>query len=201
MNGAAAPAVAPRWEWRTFSRRALFERVASVVTGPMEPQSDETYILSARSTHNVKIRNHTVEVKHLDLVSPGGLELWRPTLKKQFPLPARALVALYAAWGIEMPEPHAPCWSETLLLEQIVKPHRELITVPVVKRRTRIAVGACRGEHVELTIQGEHWESIALEDPDEAVVHTAVDALALGAFPNTSYPVALARIAGGTATG
>jgi hypothetical protein len=181
-----------------MSRRPLFDRVAAFVTGPTQPLREETYVLSARTLHSVRLRNHGVSVRHLDLVSPDGLELWRPTLEATFPLPARALALLNEAWGLNLPAPNAPCWSEAQLMDQLVRPHRELITVPVTKVRTPILVEGCSGEHVDFTVDGSRWESLSLENVDQAVVHAALESLGFRASANTSYTAALVRISAGT---
>lgn len=196
-DGGAEPTVAPRWEWRTFSRKPLLDRVSAFALGTKESPSEETYVLSARSLSSVKIRDHRIEVKVLEQVSPDGLELWRPTLVAQFPLSARTLAALYDAWAIEMPRPNAPCWSTAQLMHQIVEPHRELFAISVVKRRTHFQLARCRGEHVDVNVNGEHWESLALDDADQAVVLEAVATLGMAMQPNTSFPSGLTRIVGG----
>jgi hypothetical protein len=189
--------VVPRWEWRVFVRGALnVARLASFLKDDTERIRAETYVISTKSLHSIKIHSLVAEVKHLERVAADGLQLWRPMLREEFPLSARVLGQLFLAWGLDEPPPFRPCWSERQLEHDIIAPRIALRSVPVLKQRTPLEVVRCRGEHVGLTVFGEHWESIAFEDPDAGRVRAAAEAVGLSMMPNQSYPSVLARIAG-----
>ena len=188
--------VTPRWEWRTFVRGTLPLRhdLLTWVGAPEAPR-DETYLLSACSEDNVKVRNLHLEIKRLERRN-SGLELWIPVLRAAFPVGMRVLDRVYAAWRVREPVPRQTRYTLAELEHEIVSPAAALRAVLVTKRRTRIESRECHGELVELLVQGERWESVAFEDPDPARVLNAVRHLALARFANTSYPAALKRIAG-----
>lgn len=191
--------VALRWEWRVFVRGALnLARLATFLRDDSERTRAETYLVSSRSVHSVKVHNLLVEVKRLDRLASDGLQLWRPMLRQEFPLSARSLALLFDAWGLDEAMPYRPCWSERQMERDIIDPRNSLRAVPVLTQRTPLEVARCRGQHVALTVLGEHWESIGFEDPDPSRVRTAADAVGLGMLPNESYPTALAKIAGMT---
>ncbi len=188
--------VTPRWEWRTFVPGALPLRDDLLTwAGAPEASRDETYLLSACSEHNVKVRNQCLEIKRLERRT-SGLELWIPVLRAAFPVGMRVLDRVYEAWGVREPVPRQTRYTLAELELEIVAPAATLRAVLVTKRRTRIECGECHGELVELLVQGERWQSVAFEDPDPARVLDAVRHLALARFANTSYPAALKRIVG-----
>jgi len=135
-------------------------------------------------------------VKRLERLAADGLQLWRPAIRQEFPLSAKVLGLLFDAWGLDEALPYRPCWSERQMERDIIDPRSSLRAVPVLAQRTPLEVARCRGEHVALTVLGEHWESIGFDDPDPSRVRTAADAVGLGMLPNESYPAALAKIAG-----
>lgn len=185
-----------RWEWRTFSPSPLLAKVERFVHGAAGVVGDETYVLSRRSVHNVKIRLGRLEVKRLQATAYDGLELWRPTMAEPFPVDANALEMACDALGISPPEPAAIPWSAAVFLAQFVVRVPVLRAVSLTKRRTPLLLGECPGEHVALTIAGQRWESIAFEDALPERVVGAVTTLSFAVRDNTSYPAALKRIAG-----
>lgn len=185
-----------RWEFRTFARS-----LANI--GP-RPQADragipithEQYVLSIASAHNVKIRDDCLDIKTLVNVDPLGLQQWLPTLKAPFPIDVEALRAAWTAWGL--PEPVVARTQCTVdeFLNEIVGTEKCLRVVSVEKQRMPLLVQGCPGEHVELKIDGDRWESISFEHADQYRVWRAVRALGLENAENTSYPLALKRIVG-----
>jgi hypothetical protein len=189
-NGSAR--VVPRWEWRAFIAGELPAPLRERLAEPTDPpsESDETYILSRRSPHNVKIRGNRLEIKTLE-DSDRGLQRWNPTLRTSFPVDRPAIDAAALAWGIA-PPPMVPSPVDAgAFLYHVVERSPVLRVVGVRKRRWRLRVGGCAAEHAELDVGGARWHTIAVEDADADRVLRAVASLGLGARANLSYPAAL----------
>jgi hypothetical protein len=185
--------VPSRWEWRVFGRHV------ALPPGTRPPQtdapaSDETYLVSFRSTDNVKVRGGRLEMKRLEETGTAGLELWNPVLSVSLPASPAALETLWERWGVQ--PPREPAVSLDTIVRAVVAATPWLRAIAVTKRRVALALEECRGEFVELHIGGERWESVAIESEDPMRVLAAVRRLGLHGMRNTSYPVALARIAG-----
>lgn len=189
-----------RWEWRTFARSPAYSSLLSEKQSGNIRLSRELYILSLASPNNVKIRDDILDIKLLVSLDAAGLEQWRPVLKTEFPLDDDAMDAVWSAWGLPLPVVRASRCSREEFLDRIVTPEAALCAVHVQKRRSRITVEECQGEHVALTIGGEEWESISFEDLDPFRVWKAVRAIGLENAENTNYPAALKRIVGFNAT-
>jgi hypothetical protein len=194
---AAPPAtVVPRWEWRLIARSLPFDRARlSFAPGPPKVSS-ETYLLSSRSPHNIKVRGGVLEIKRLQQRATDGLEQWRPTARSTFPLDADTRVELWDAWAIAAPPGLTAVPSLPDLVREVVSPHPELRQVDLVKHRTRLSLAGCNGELVELEIAGERWISVAFEDADPALVRAAAASLGIDVRTNLNYPAALKRIVG-----
>lgn len=190
-----APPVVPRWEWRLIARSLPIDPGRLGLEAAVPTASAETYLLSSRTPHNVKIRKQVLEIKRLERQGADGLELWRPTAQSTFPLDAATRAALWNAWGIP-PQPASATETLDRLLLDIVTPRHALWRVDLMKRRTRLSLAACAGELVELEIGAERRVSIAFEDADPSVVTAAVKAAGLAGQPNLNYPAALKEILG-----
>jgi hypothetical protein len=181
-----------RWEWRTFVADRLpthlWQRFA--LSDELPDASDEIYIVSLTSPHNVKIRGGRLEIKLLD-ATDRGLERWRPTLKAPFPIDDPAFHAAFDAWGIPAPVLMPRHASQDEFLGQVVAPVESLRVVRLRKRRKRTIIQGCRAEHAVLDFEGSRWHTIAIEDVDPDRVLSAVASLELGLLINTSYPAAL----------
>jgi len=70
--GAGAPAgkIVPRWEWRTFDHDfgATARRLEAIPTEQVQ-DSDEIYLVSARSDASCKLRDGLFDLKHLEEVA------------------------------------------------------------------------------------------------------------------------------------
>lgn len=187
--------VVPRWEWRLIARSLPIDRSTLALDPGTPMSSEEIYLLSAHTPHNVKIRKQLLEIKWRERRAADGLELWRPTARSPFPLDDAAQRALWSAWGIP---PQAVGATESLdaLQRIIVAAPSTLRRVDLVKRRTRLSLAGCAGELVELEIGPEHRVSLAFEDADPRAVRAAVTAAGLEGYPNLNYPAALKEIVG-----
>jgi hypothetical protein len=185
-----------RWEWRVFAREPAYSAMFAHLEMQNPDETNEVYLLSLASPHNVKIRDGCLEIKMLLQTSPAGLQRWRPAASMRFPVDEQTLNAAWRAWGIPAPVvTRIQCTREELLGE-IVAQEPALRAIPVTKRRARIQLQGCAGEYVSLSILGERWESIAFESTDPISILKAVRSIGLENAINTSYPTALKHIAG-----
>ena len=193
----AVSATAPRWEWRSIARHLPLEmsRIEPGIIGPVLGSMD-TYILAQTSPHSVKIRDEALEVKRLLAVDALGLELWRPTLRLHFPVPAGDLEELWSAWGLRPPTPLRPLLTFGDFVRDVVAADDSLTRVDVIKRRTKLVIGGCPGERVSMLVRDRHWESLAFEHEDPALIVGVLRTLGLDPKSNSSYPTALRRILG-----
>ncbi len=188
-----------RWEWRTFAQSPASFGALPQSPGGGDAVTHERYVLSIASPDNVKIRDDCLDIKTRVAVDATGLEQWRPTLKARFPIDDVAIDAAWSAWRLPPPLlARRHCTLEEFLAD-IVEPEPALCLVQVEKRRRRLVVEACPGEHVTLTVGSQVLEGVAFEHVDPAQVWRAVRALGLENVENTNYPAALKRIVGFTA--
>ncbi len=190
------PEIQPRWEWRIFE---AFPGAFIASLGPPDVgdvESAETYIVSADSPHNVKIRDGQLDVKVLEQTRPDDLELWRPVFKQPFPVVARDLAPVWNAWAIG--EPALPRASYTMeqFLDEVVAPVPELRVVPITKHRAHFTILGCSAERAMVGAARGRWDTLALEDEDPEKILLARRTLGRALPPGTSYPAMLKRIAG-----
>src|SRR6478609_1558714 len=177
----SAPAVVPRWEWRTFGD-ALDALDPLRTTAPVE--SDETYVLSMHGDASVKVRAGVLDVKVLQRLSGAGLQLWVPTMKAPFPLDAAAVAGAFAALGVPPPEIRRTDLSLEQLLQELVAPRDDLRLVEIHKRRRRTLVDDCMVELTEGSAEGVTSRTVAVESPDPGLVSRTIGRLGLDGRPN-----------------
>ncbi len=189
---------ASRFEWRTFG--SGFGRAGAVFAG-LEPtgvqESDELYLLSPDpAADTVKVRADLMDVKTLREVDADGLQRWEPSMKAAFPLSADDLRGVLAALRVEAAGA-LPDAADLDAVRSLVEP-AGVRAVEVHKRRVRYTVGGCSAERSDVTADGRHIRTIAVEDEDPAAVVAAVRSLGLEGYRNTSYPRGLAALLAGT---
>jgi exopolyphosphatase / guanosine-5'-triphosphate,3'-diphosphate pyrophosphatase len=181
--------VVPRWEWRTFGEHfpRAEERFAALSPESVR-ESAEQYLLSTEADNSVKVRDDLLDVKQLEQVDDDGLEQWRPTLKAPFPVPAAAVDSMLAALHASPPPHGRSSYTLDELLEDVVRPSEQLVTVPVRKRRARYTVDGCMAELTDVRTDNGSTRTIAVESEDPARVLAAVQELGLDTRPNVSFP-------------
>jgi exopolyphosphatase/guanosine-5'-triphosphate,3'-diphosphate pyrophosphatase len=137
--------IVPRWEWRTFA--GSFDPDVDGRFDGLRPEhvdeSDETYLVSPHSDASVKVRAGLVDVKAVVDVSDDGLERWKPILKAPYPLAGVAVGVLLQALGITvLPLEHEE-YTRDQLVDEVIRPHPELLPVRVHKRRAHYRLGGC----------------------------------------------------------
>lgn len=194
----ARPAIVPRWECRWFGERSpVPEDRLRLPPGRRAVPTLETYFLSARTPHNVKLRRGVLEVKRLDEISDDGLERWSPVLSATFPLTPDELARVLAAWGVTAPADRRALTPAGF--EALAAGLPDIQRVAFTKQRVRFAHGGCAGELVTLDVHGQRRVSLALEHADPVCLREAAAGLGLDPRSNLNYPAALKRLLAQTA--
>jgi len=149
----------------------------------------ETYILSrATDASNLKIRAGSIDLK-LMFEQVGRLERWRPVLKSEFPLDSRTIVEqIFRNLGVAAPHIAQPSYTHGEFIRDLVRPHRDLATVDVVKLRRQFISEKYTAEFAEVGIAGGATsETIEIESDDPAAVLRAIAKLGLNSQANINY--------------
>ncbi|MDH2413978.1 Ppx/GppA family phosphatase [Nocardioides sp. CER19] len=181
--------VVPRWEWRSFGEH-LGESGTGLAELPVQQvvDSSELYLLATPGTDLVKVRDGLMDIKHLQRVGDGGLELWNPVLKAAFPLSATDVAAVAAAWGVEAPTTIGEQGlSLDGLLEHVVAPNPRLRAVEVRKHRQRYQLRGCLAEVTDVRTDHGATRTVAIESEDPAAVVATLAELGLAGRPNVNY--------------
>jgi hypothetical protein len=180
----------PRYEFRIWAPslaevRARLDRLTR--HAPIE-HTRETYIVSdATSDANVKIRAGLMDIKTLLRVE-SGLERWNAYLKADFPIDATLIARqILPALRVDLPALPARVFTAEEFIDGIVKPHRRLTAVEVVKSRRHYPLGASAAEFVEIEIAGRSLQSVAVESASARAALDAIGKLAIGGQANISY--------------
>jgi exopolyphosphatase/guanosine-5'-triphosphate,3'-diphosphate pyrophosphatase len=180
-----------RYEFRVWGNHLspFRDRLAAIAT-PSEPkESAETYILS-RTTDaaNLKIRAGLADMK-LMTEQVGRLERWRPVLKGEFPLDSRTIVEqVFPNLGVAVPHIAQPSYNLGDFIRDLVRTHRDLAIVDVVKVRRQFASDKYKAEFAEVGIAGGATsETVAIESDDPAAVLRAIAKLGLNSQVNINY--------------
>ena len=184
--------IVPRWEWRTFGKHFgdAEDRFAALTPESVQ-ESDEQYLLSPVSDETVKVRDGLLDIKHLEQVNEDGLEQWKPVLKEGFPLSAEAVSVALTALGVSATP--APSVSTA---DDLVGLGKELVAVPVRKRRVHFVLNGCMAELTDVKADDKTTRTIAVEAEDPARVIAAVRELGLGTRSNVSFPRGLKTLLG-----
>jgi exopolyphosphatase/guanosine-5'-triphosphate,3'-diphosphate pyrophosphatase len=189
--------IVPRWEWRTFcgNLNAIRQRLSAVGSTGVE-ESDEVYLLSSLCDASVKIRTGLLDVKQLEQRDPSGLELYRPVLKADFPLPASTVAQIFEILRLPVPVLSLAAFSQVALLDELVKPEPNLRTLSVHKVRTRYRIGDCLVEMTDVLANGRSVRTFAVESEDRVAMLQTVRELGLSGVPHQNYPRALRDLIG-----
>ena len=186
--------IVPRWECRWIDAEApVAEARLAIDPDELPGTTVETYFVSLRTPHNVKVRHGELDIKRLLRIEPDGLEQWAPTLHAPFPLEASAREEITAAWGVRLPA--SPPVALTLhALDRLAADCAEVRRVTLTKHRLRLRHAGCPGELVTIEVAGQRWMSLAFEHEDPDIVRAASSDLGLDPRVNLNYPAALKRL-------
>jgi exopolyphosphatase / guanosine-5'-triphosphate,3'-diphosphate pyrophosphatase len=180
-----------RFEFRIWGSHlgSFRDRLAEIAV-PSEPhESAECYVLSCTTdAANLKIRDGLAVLK-LMIEQAGRLERWRPVLKDGFPLDSRTIVEqLFPALAVAVPHITQPSYTHGEFVRDLVKPHRDLAIVDVVKIRRQFTSDKYVAEFAEVEIAGGATsQTVAIESDDPAAVLRAIAKLGLNSHSNISY--------------
>jgi exopolyphosphatase/guanosine-5'-triphosphate,3'-diphosphate pyrophosphatase len=194
----AEPAVVPRWEWRTFGRQ--FDATERLLADLAQPdgvrESDEMYLVSLPSNASVKLRDELVDVKRLERVDDAGLELWKPVLKAAFPLSMEQVTVVLTTLGVAVPGRPRGEYTREQFAAELIAADRDLLALPVHKRRAHYLVDSCMVEVTDITTGTRSIRTVAVESPDPDLVRSTVERLGLHGRPNVSVARGLKTLVG-----
>jgi hypothetical protein len=180
-----------RFEFRVWGNHLdpFRDRLVAIATTAEPHESAETYILS-RTTDgaNLKIRDDLLDLKLMTELA-GRLERWRPVLKGPFPLDSRTIVEqVFPDLGIATPHIAQSSYTLGEFMSELVRPHRELALVEVVKVRREFKSERFTAEFAEVRIAGGATsETVEIESDDPAAVLRVIVKLGLNSHSNMSY--------------
>ena len=191
-----APAVVPRWEWRTFGDDLEGLDALGALRAVPPDESDETYLLSMHADASVKVRDGVLDVKVLQSVDGAGLQLWGPTLKAPFPLGEAAVTAAFEALGAPPPAARRSGLGLDQLIEHLAASRDDLRVVAIHKRRRRAVLDDCMVELTEIRAEGRTVRTVTVESPDPGLVSRTITRLELDGRPNVCVPRGLKSMLG-----
>jgi hypothetical protein len=188
-----------RFEFRAWSRNfaVVEDRIRRLASCEDIRESTEIYLVALRmSACNIKIRNGAVDTKAL-IDERDGLEQWQPEWNGKFPLSALVLSQhVFAPLCEEAPEFAHRRYTEEQTMEELLRPHPNIVTVGLFKRRFSFSICGCMVEYVQALINGASLESIAIESLDPEEVTQVRCTLGLTRFRNVSYPRLVQHVIG-----
>lgn len=197
--GAVMEAVKPRFEFRTFA--ANFGRVVETMRRMARceqiRESDEIYIMSAANNeNNTKIRDSKMDIK-VFVQESSGLQQWNPRMKGSFPMTVATIRdEVFPAFGVTLPTFERASYELEQYLQEIIRPHPQLVAARIFKRRFAFTVNGCITEHAQIRINGAGLETVAVESTDLDAILEAKKKLGLEAYENVNYLLAIKRVLG-----
>ena len=192
----SAPAVVPRWEWRTFGDLDDPDPALAALRTVATVESDETYVLSKYADASVKVREGLLDIKVLQRVDGAGLQLWVPTVKAGFPLDHEAVVAACTALGVPAPTTRRRAHSLQAILDELLGSGEDLHVVETHKSRHRSVLDDCMVELTDVSVAGRSVRTVAVESPDRQLVTATVRRLGLDGRRNVCVPQGLKTLLG-----
>lgn len=192
--------IIPRWEWRTFGKRIDTAIDPGTYPRTRHVESSEIYLVSSTSEANPKIRDAKLDIKSLQRTNENGLEQWKPAMKASFPITGDEVKDTFRALNLPAPV----CDQDTYTLDAflaVIGAEARAVAVPVDKVRDQYDVDGCSVEVADVTIDGNRFRTVAVEDPDPQRVTTTLGKLGLSGRENISYVKMLKTLKGLTPDG
>lgn len=115
----------------------------------------------------------------------------------KFPMEGSVLKEeVFPAFGTEMPELERNVYTLDQYLEEIIKPHKDLVAVNVLKRRFAFTVNNTIAETATLFINGAEIQTVCIESTELDDLEKAKEMLGLEEYENINYLMAIKRIIG-----
>ncbi len=189
----------PRFEYRTFAQDfGIVERRMRELS-PVEKirESAEIYIMSCgNNENNTKIRNDLMDIKVL-IQKKEELEQWNPRMKGKFPMNTELIRdEVFPAFGVSLPDFNRDLYTLEQYLNEIIRPHPDLVSIHVFKRRFAYTINACIAELADVYINGAKVRTANIESVDIPAIHNAIEMVGLTDYENINYLMAIKRIIG-----
>ncbi|MEQ8191970.1 MAG: hypothetical protein ABRQ39_28655 [Candidatus Eremiobacterota bacterium] len=188
-----------RFEFRTFAQNFGIVETKMRHFSKCENirESSEIYIVSrTNNENNTKIRDKLMDIK-VFVQKQEGLEQWNPRMKGSFPMKAEMIKNdVFPAFQVSMPEFKRDEYGLEEYLNELIRPHMDLVDVNVFKRRFAFTVNSCITEIAELLINGAAIKTVAIESTDTGAILKAKEMLCLTEYENVNYLLAIKRIIG-----
>lgn len=183
--------IANRFEFRTFDSDLgpLHERLKSLGAHPGGVTATEEFYCPPRQRvdWNIKVRNGHLEVKHL-LTTDGPLEQWAPVLKTPLPLQGEMLLSqLCRPLDLDCAPAPDEWYDFPRFRDELVAAMPELLAVGLRKERLRYQLEDVAAEFTRLEVDGQRFESVAVESLYSQRLLGVCARLDLDAVANTSY--------------
>ena len=195
-------ATAPRYEFRTFGHNFnKSHEMMMLLTQPVPEDLqvrifDENYIISKTVDDiNIKIKNNLLDVKKL-VRTKGITEQWNSVGKYKFPISKEFLLEEIAP---ELQVAFTKLEYNEFSIERIadtIKYHKDLLYIPVQKRRYTYVVHNTICEFAEVVIDNDYLLTISVESLEYEEVIRTVSQLKLNQYENINYPQAIKRVKG-----
>lgn len=191
--------IKPRFEFRAWARNFGLVETRMRALSPCEQirESTEVYVISrANDLNNTKIRDRLIDIK-VFVRRKKGLELWSPRMKGEFPMASGVLKNdVFAAFGVDMPAAVRDSYTLKQFLDELVRPHPQLVAVRVFKRRFAFTINGCIAEIAVIEINGAGLQTAAVESVDIPAILKAKEMLGLDPYENVNYLRAIKRVIG-----
>ena len=191
--------VVARYEFRVFAPKLdkTGQLLRTLASCDSASETREVYLLACDNMPdcNVKIRNDRLEQKQL-IKRYRGLERWKPAGQWEFPLSPDTIRQLWPDDVLKQTPIGSAAVSRNQLL-QLVDENVRLHRVDVSKRRYRFSLMGCAAELIRLLIEGQAFESCAVESGDPQAVLSVLALLQLEDELNRSYPRMLCQVVSG----
>ena len=188
-----------RFEFRTFAQNfgLVIDKMRKLSPLDKIRESSEIYIMSrGNSENNTKVRDGLMDIK-VFVQKQKGLEQWNPRMKGSFPMTAEIIKKeVFPAFGVSLPDFKRNEYTLTQFIDEIIRPHQELVAVKVLKRRYGFMINDCTTEWAELLINGAAIQTVAVESVDLYAILKAKEVLGLTEHENINYLLSIKRIIG-----
>ena len=125
-------------------------------------------------------------------------EQWAVHRKEPFPIPAAVVASdLLGALRVEQPELVRSSYELDQVVEEVVGPHSDVMTVEVAKRRELYSLDRVMAEVSAVAFADRTFETLAVEAPVLGDVTELRADLGLESAENVSYPRLLRATLGG----
>jgi exopolyphosphatase/guanosine-5'-triphosphate,3'-diphosphate pyrophosphatase len=137
-----------------------------------------------------------MDVKHLLRVDDEGLELWMPVMKAGFPLSRDDAAKVLTTLGVGELALRRTSYTLDEFVGELIRPHPDVVTVEVHKRRAHYEFQGCVVELTELTADQATTRTLSVESSDSREVATVVRRFGLSDRRNVSVARGLKALVG-----